>query len=467
MLYGSPAPPPPPSPGQAPTQPGPPPPTPTAQPGRDGYPSPGLQTPQQLPPTSQPAQPPIPTPAPAAKDFGIEPLFKESAPPIPAPTELESERARWLKFAQAEYRNIVDAIDDERAQKYAEIAQLEQQIEEIQATSDLQDLGLIFSGEHPVAKSADYKNAVADARNRRKTMAKTPSGAVLGNQSWAIGGDIAEGRKLIDESSKLMLRAYNNELDALIKATNATNAEQKVSLLTKKRDQIKRLGKRMGLEVSPQYHDLAVWELRQVGRFEAAKLVEKERDRAHKEKLREEKRVADEIAKEQAKLDQELRKHEDALAKLRVRHDASPTEIAELEAKLEEVQDAQSDVTRRAANTRAGHVYVISNPGSFGPSMIKIGMTRRLNPQERVDELGDASVPFRFSVHAMIFSDDAVGLEGDLHAHFADRRVNKINVRREFFYATPAEVRDALVGLNAHMLEFDEGPINDEWAASQ
>ena len=99
--------------------------------------------------------------------------------------------------------------------------------------------------------------------------------------------------------------------------------------------------------------------------------------------------------------------------------------------------------------------------------MIKIGMTRRLNPQDRVDELGDASVPFRFSVHAMIFSDDAVGLEGDLHDYFADRRVNRVNLRREFFYATPAEVRAALSGMNAHMLEFDEDPTNDEWDASK
>ena len=132
--------------------------------------------------------------------------------------------------------------------------------------------------------------------------------------------------------------------------------------------------------------------------------------------------------------------------------DASVEEIAELELKLESVSEARDDVTLRAANTRAGHVYVISNPGSFGPSMVKIGMTRRLNPQERVDELGDASVPFRYSVHALIFSDDAVGLETDLHRIFEDRRVNKINRRREFFYVTPAEVRDALVGLNLSLI---------------
>ena len=264
-----------------------------------------------------------------------------------------------------------------------------------------------------------------------------------------------------------MLRAYNNELDAIIKATNATNAEKKVDALSKKRDQIRKLGLKMGLEITVMYHELATYEIRQVGRFAAAKLVEKERERERKEQLREEKKVAAEIAKEQAKLDKEHTQYAEALTKLKERPDASVEEIAELELKLESVSEARDDVTLRAANTRAGHVYVISNPGSFGPSMVKIGMTRRLNPQERVDELGDASVPFRYSVHALIFSDDAVGLETDLHRIFEDRRVNKINRRREFFYVTPAEVRDALVGLNAHMLEFNDNPVNEEWEASQ
>ena len=86
-------------------------------------------------------------------------------------------------------------------------------------------------------------------------------------------------------------------------------------------------------------------------------------------------------------------------------------------------------------------MYVISNVGAFGEDIVKIGMTRRLDPMDRVRELGDASVPFRYDVHAMVFSDDAVGLETHLHHQFADRRLNLVNMRREFFRARPAEVR--------------------------
>jgi hypothetical protein len=112
----------------------------------------------------------------------------------------------------------------------------------------------------------------------------------------------------------------------------------------------------------------------------------------------------------------------------------------------------------RIANIRAGYAYVISNIGAFGPNIVKIGMTRRLVPMDRVRELGDASVPFRYDVHAMFLSDDAITLENELHKRFADRRVNFVNESREFFFATPAEVRVALLEKDGGLLEFHESP---------
>ena len=105
----------------------------------------------------------------------------------------------------------------------------------------------------------------------------------------------------------------------------------------------------------------------------------------------------------------------------------------ELNSDLEQVSKDKLDIENREKNTRAGYVYVISNIGSFGEDVYKIGMTRRLEPLDRVKELGDASVPFQFDVHAMIFSDDAPTLENALHKKFADKSVNKINMRKEFF----------------------------------
>ncbi len=110
---------------------------------------------------------------------------------------------------------------------------------------------------------------------------------------------------------------------------------------------------------------------------------------------------------------------------------------------------------------------MISNIGSFGETVVKIGLTRRLEPMERVHELGDASVPFRFDVHALVFSDDAVGLEAALHQKFADRRVNMVNARREFFYISPHDVKEALLHLRGDLLSFVEAPEALEWHQSQ
>jgi hypothetical protein len=123
------------------------------------------------------------------------------------------------------------------------------------------------------------------------------------------------------------------------------------------------------------------------------------------------------------------------------------SEKANIEQKLVEVEKNKQDIWSREQNTRAGYVYIISNVGSFGEHIYKIGVTRRFDPQERVDELGDASVPFDFDIHALIFSDDAPALETALHKAFEKRRLNMINRRREFFNVTLEEI-EAVVRKN-------------------
>ena len=134
---------------------------------------------------------------------------------------------------------------------------------------------------------------------------------------------------------------------------------------------------------------------------------------------------------------------------------------------LDEIDRSIEEVDYRAANVRAGYVYVISNIGAFGDRVVKIGMTRRLDPLDRVRELGDASVPFGFDVHALFFSEDAVGIEAELHRRLADRRVNRVNRRREFFYATPAEVKQHLLELTGSLLEYEEVPEALEYRQSR
>ncbi len=128
---------------------------------------------------------------------------------------------------------------------------------------------------------------------------------------------------------------------------------------------------------------------------------------------------------------------------------------------------AIKDIDYREANKRAGYVYIISNIGSFGENVYKIGMTRRLDPMERVDELGDASVPFKFDVHAMIFSDDAPALETALHHAFANKKVNMINGRREFFYVTIDEIEEVVKANYDKSVEFMRVPQAEQYRESQ
>jgi Meiotically up-regulated gene 113 len=136
-----------------------------------------------------------------------------------------------------------------------------------------------------------------------------------------------------------------------------------------------------------------------------------------------------------------------------------------LRQQLGDVEKAIEDVDYRSANIRAGYVYVISNVGAFGERMVEIGMTRRLEPMDRVKELSVASVPFNFDVHALFFSNDAVGIEAAMHTGPAHRRVNRVNMRREFFYATPAKARGEPLKLAGDLLQFEDLP--EPWSTTR
>jgi hypothetical protein len=168
--------------------------------------------------------------------------------------------------------------------------------------------------------------------------------------------------------------------------------------------------------------------------------------------MREAEKVEREIekAKEDAEKDETVtrtaleRARTELLAKAGEQTEKLEALVHKLESELSEALDRKAKAIARAQLTKSGHVYVLSNVGTFGEGIFKIGMTRRLEPLERVKELGDASVPFEYDVHALIYSEDAPELEAKLHNHFASRRVNMINLRREFFRVSLDEIRAAV-----------------------
>ncbi len=314
----------------------------------------------------------------------------------------------------------------------------------------LQEVG-IYRYHHPLETAAAYRDRLTNLSERIATLVKSDRG-IQKSEMFTYDGSLAKGRKMTNDLGRLMLRAYNAEADNSIRTLRVGNVVTAKKRLEASRTAIAKLGRMMEMSITDEFHALRLEEIELTADFLMKKQEEKEEAREERARLREERKVAMELAAERERLDKERSHIVNAIQKLQ----ATGGNDGELELRLAELDAAIAQNDYRAANIRAGYVYVISNRGAFGDSVIKIGLTRRLEPLDRVNELGGASVPFRFDVHALFFSEDAVGLEAELHQYFADRRLNCVNTRKEFFFATPAEVRDVLEAKVGNLLEFAE-----------
>ncbi|MCR2799482.1 DUF4041 domain-containing protein [Microbacterium sp. zg-Y818] len=325
----------------------------------------------------------------------------------------------------------------------------------------LQHVG-IYRYHHPLESAAAYQTRLESIESRVAEMVKSGQ-AIVKSEMFTFNNSIAQGRRMTEDLAKLMLRAYNSEADNALRTLRAGNVHTAKRRLDASRTAIARLGNMMEMRISDAYHDLRFEELELTADWLMKKQEEKEAAREERARLREEHRVAKELAEERARLDKERAHLENTLAALRARGEDDPI----LSARLAEVDEAIAQNDFRLANIRAGYVYVISNEGAFGANVVKIGLTRRLEPRERIFELGGASVPFRFDTHALYFSEDAVTLELELHRHFAARAVNQANPRKEFFFASPAEVREVLLEKVGNILEFTEEAEATEYRQSR
>jgi Domain of unknown function (DUF4041)/T5orf172 domain len=327
----------------------------------------------------------------------------------------------------------------------------------------LQEVG-IYRYHHPLETSAEYRDRLRDIQDRVKDFIKRGQ-AILASDLFTFNNSLAKGRKMTSDFSKLMLRAYNAEADSCVRSLRSGNVVTARNRLEASVTAIVKLGAMMDMRVNPDYHTLRLEEIELTSDFQMKVQQEREEAREERERLREERKAEQELAAERERLDKERAHFANALEALRANGDE--TGAAALEEKMQALDQAIAQNDFRTANIRAGYVYVISNPGAFGHNMVKIGMTRRLEPMDRVRELGDASVPFPFEVHALFFSEDAVTLETELHHAFAPNRVNMVNDRREFFFATPHQVREVLTDKVGNLLEFTEEPEATQYLQSK
>lgn len=365
---------------------------------------------------------------------------------------------------------IRQTIDELRAEEAALRESLElareavsDQLVELDDQIALQQVG-IYRYHHPLENAAAYRERLSSIDQRTKVLVKEGR-AVEVSTMFSYNNSLAQGRRMTTDLSKLVLRAYNAEADNAVRSLRAGNLATAIQRLDASVTTIERLGAMMELRIAPEYHALRLEELELQADYLMKLQEERERLREERERLREERKAAEELERERERLDKERAHYQNAMESLVAQGKASEAEA--LQQRLVDIDAAIAQNDYRVANIRAGYVYVISNVGAFGGRVVKIGMTRRLDPEDRVRELGDASVPFPFDVHAIYFADDAVQLEGELHEAFASRRLNHVNPRREFFFATPQEVREVLSAKVGNLLEYTDEPEATQYFQSR
>lgn len=320
-----------------------------------------------------------------------------------------------------------------------EVHQLEENLEDI-------SFGL-YKPHYTFDTPEAFKRELEKVHEKQKELIRSGRAASFA-VTWSVGGSQREGAKMQKQYTKLLLRAFNGECDAAVAKVSWNNAAKMEERIEKAFDAINDLGSVMTVSISPEYRDLALAELRLEHELEEKKRAIAEEQRRIREQMRDEERAHREAEKARAEAEAEETRFEKALDKARLElaksrgeeHQRLNAKILELEKAVAEAQAKSQRAKSLAELTKAGYVYVLSNIGSFGDGVYKIGMTRRIDPMDRVRELGDASVPFPFDVHAMVYSLDAPGLEHAFHQEFADKSVNLVNMRKEFFRVDLAEV---------------------------
>ncbi len=346
------------------------------------------------------------------------------------------------------------SADAERRREAAlkEIGVLEEKLEGI-------DVGF-YRPHFTYEDTESYKRAIERCRDEQERLIKADA-ATDGTRTMTLDGNAKKGIAMVKKQEKLILRAFNADSEAAIANVTWSNFSTMEARIRKSADALERLGGTMRTRITAEYVEARLAELKLVYEAAEKKKEEKELQRQQRAAQREEEKVQRELAKVQAAAEKEENQYEKALAKARAEldeaaaeeRDAMSLKIAALEQQLAEAHERKERAIAQAQLTKVGHVYIISNHGAFGEGVVKIGMTRRLEPEERIQELGDASVPFPFDMHALIYSEDAPALEFRLHEAFWDHRLNWSNDRKEFFRidlpALQAKLRE--LGLSAEL----------------
>ncbi|WP_415293992.1 DUF4041 domain-containing protein, partial [Clostridium perfringens] len=379
-----------------------------------------------------------------------------------------------LVIEKNEISEKINELNNERKELLKEISKRKNEIIILDDEILMQEFGL-YKPLYDFESSDIYKENIEKNREHQKRMVKNKT-AVRYFDNWTVDGSKAKGRKMTNDNIKQIIMAFNIECDNLIAKVKYNNILSIEKRIKKTFERLNKLNESNRVELTEEYLDYKLLELEMVYEYQVKKQEEKEEQKRIREEMREEakmKKELEEAKKNTLKDISHFKKALDALNKQLNSDRLSEEELHNLKVKKEELENKINDLNKtledidyRQANQKAGYVYIISNIGAFGKDIYKIGMTRRLEPMDRVDELGDASVPFNFDVHAMIFSEDAPKLENALHKAFEDRKLNMVNSRREFFNVTLEEIEKVIKDNFDKTVEFVREPKAEQYRES-
>src|ERR1700735_3455057 len=375
----------------------------------------------------------------------------------------ETKHAQQLSQSDSDQKRIKLGQEYEKAsskykQLLTEVSLLEENLDDI-------SFGL-YKPHFTFQASEEYKTALERLRHQERRLLRDDKAAVCSTQ-WTVKDDKKAGARMVKENKKLLLRAFNGECDAAVANVSWNNVAKMEERIRKALEAVNKLGETLTTSITTEFLELRLNEIRLAHEYEDKRNQEREEQRSIKEKIREEEKVQREFEKAQEEAEVEEETYQKLLERAR-KEAAEATgahlqgltqQVASFEAKLDEARRKKERAISRAQLTKSGFVYVISNIGAFGHDVYKIGMTRRLEPAERILELSGAAVPFPFDLHAMLYTDNAPALELGLRQLLEARRLNLVNPRKEFYQHVKLEEIEAYVktkGLSAQFVEYPE-----------
>ncbi|PID25166.1 hypothetical protein CSV60_05930 [Sporosarcina sp. P7] len=380
--------------------------------------------------------------------------------------EIKKKKTQLLKIESDIQK--ADTVIRQKGELLEEVSELKKNVILLSEEHMLQEVSF-YKNVYPFTTTEQFKEELHHNNEKQKEMIRNKS-AIHSTITWTVNGSEREGRKMTNSNIRFMIRSFNIDCDNAISTMRHSNISTVEKRIEKSFNDINRLNKKNSLSIVDEYLSLKIDEMQLV--YERFKMEQEQKEllRDLKEEERERKKVEKEIRGKFTELrerEKELEKQWKILNKEYLKSDCLDDDllhqIKEVESNMELVEIKREELNERLEVGRSGHVYIISNVGTLGEGIYKIGMTKRLEPLERIKELSAASVPFIYDVHAMILTDDAPALENHLHKVFRDYRVNMVNNRKEFFEVSLDQIKQEVYAKVGKNFIFEDRPMATQY----